>query len=168
MRNSRRLTTLWAFTACYRDSFTFFTVTRSSNHTLNLHKLTSNSSSTTNFPWLSPTDNWPNSRSRSTTDFLYSSVLLQRLALEFHSYNSSARTSQHRKNRFPDCSRGALPLSCLANSLDTDHIENTSPCNVGRLCVWTCLPSNGVFWIHGLMLSANPSKYISNGWICYW
>jgi hypothetical protein len=26
MWEPRRLTTLWAFTACYRDSFTFFTV----------------------------------------------------------------------------------------------------------------------------------------------
>jgi hypothetical protein len=39
-------------------------VTKSSNHTLSLHKLTSNSSSTSNFPWLSPTDNWLNSHSR--------------------------------------------------------------------------------------------------------
>jgi hypothetical protein len=30
------------------------TVTKSSNHTLSLHRLTSNSSSTTNFPWLFP------------------------------------------------------------------------------------------------------------------
>jgi hypothetical protein len=35
------------------------TVTKSSNHTLSLHRVTSNSSSTTNFPWLSPTENWP-------------------------------------------------------------------------------------------------------------
>jgi hypothetical protein len=33
-------------------------VTKSSNHTLSLHRLTSNSSSTTNFPWLSPADNF--------------------------------------------------------------------------------------------------------------
>jgi hypothetical protein len=33
------------------------TVTKSSNHTLSLHRLTSNSSSTANFPWLSPIDN---------------------------------------------------------------------------------------------------------------
>jgi hypothetical protein len=33
-------------------------VTKYSNHILNLHRLTSNSSSTTNFQWLSPTDNW--------------------------------------------------------------------------------------------------------------
>jgi hypothetical protein len=30
----------------------------SSIHTLSLHRPTSNSSSTTNFPWLSPTENW--------------------------------------------------------------------------------------------------------------
>jgi hypothetical protein len=30
-----------------------------SNHTLGLHKLTSDCSSFTDFPWLSPTDNWP-------------------------------------------------------------------------------------------------------------
>jgi hypothetical protein len=29
-----------------------------SHHTLNLHRLTFNSFSTTNFPWLSPTENW--------------------------------------------------------------------------------------------------------------
>jgi hypothetical protein len=33
------------------------TVNKSYNHTLSLHRLTSNFSSTTNFPWLSPTDN---------------------------------------------------------------------------------------------------------------
>jgi hypothetical protein len=33
-------------------------VTKSSNHTLSLHMLTSNSSSITNFSPLSPTDNW--------------------------------------------------------------------------------------------------------------
>jgi hypothetical protein len=31
-------------------------VTKSSNHTLSLHRPTSNSSSATNFPWLFPTD----------------------------------------------------------------------------------------------------------------
>jgi hypothetical protein len=31
-------------------------VTKSSNHTLRLHRLTSSSSSTTDFPWLSPTN----------------------------------------------------------------------------------------------------------------
>jgi hypothetical protein len=31
-------------------------VTKSSNHTLNLHRMTSNSSSTVNFPWLFPAD----------------------------------------------------------------------------------------------------------------
>jgi hypothetical protein len=40
-------------------------VNKSSNHTLSLHRLTYNSSSTTNFPWLSPTDNWLNSHSRT-------------------------------------------------------------------------------------------------------
>jgi hypothetical protein len=39
--------------------------TKSSNHTLSLHRLTSNSSSTTNYPWLFPTDNWLNSHSRT-------------------------------------------------------------------------------------------------------
>jgi hypothetical protein len=32
-------------------------VIKSSSHTLSLHRPSSNSSSTTNFPWLSPTDN---------------------------------------------------------------------------------------------------------------
>jgi hypothetical protein len=32
-------------------------VTKSSNHTLSFHRLTSNSSSATNFPWLYPIDN---------------------------------------------------------------------------------------------------------------
>jgi hypothetical protein len=29
----------------------------------------------------------------------------------------------------------------------------------GRLFVWACLTSNGVFWLHSLMLWANPSQY---------
>jgi hypothetical protein len=40
------------------------TAAKSSNHTPSLHRLTSNYSSTNNFPWLSPTDNWLNSHSR--------------------------------------------------------------------------------------------------------
>jgi hypothetical protein len=33
---------------------------------------------------------------------------------------------------------------------------------VGRVCVfWKCLPSNGVFWLHSLILWANPLHYIS-------
>jgi hypothetical protein len=33
--------------------------------------------------------------------------------------------TQHRKHSFPYCCRGMWPLSCLANSLGADHIENT-------------------------------------------
>jgi hypothetical protein len=45
--------------------YSTLTVNKSSNHTLSFHRLTSSSSSTTrtNYPWISPTDNW--------TEFLF-------------------------------------------------------------------------------------------------
>jgi hypothetical protein len=92
--------------------------------------MTSNSSSTTNFPWLFPTDNRLNSNSLI-------SVLLQCTPLYPHSlvmllpsnclpYIVAARTTQHRKHRFPYRCRRVLPLSCLTKSLGADYIENTS------------------------------------------
>jgi hypothetical protein len=78
-------------------------VTKSSNHTPSLLRLTFNSSSTTNFPWLSPTDN---SVVLLQFSFLYSLCCTYctpctprdasfRIRL---SYISSARNTQHRKH----------------------------------------------------------------------
>jgi hypothetical protein len=63
-------------------------VTTSYNYTLSLHSLTSNSSSTTNFPWLSSTDHSVVLFQFSFSYALYSlyfSVPPQLLALEFDS-----------------------------------------------------------------------------------
>jgi hypothetical protein len=65
----------------------------SSNHTLSLHRPTSNSSST-NFPWLSPTENWLTRSSDCLQD------------------NSSART--HGKHRVLFVKDAYLQLRCVA------------------------------------------------------
>jgi hypothetical protein len=79
-------------------------VTKSSNHTLSLYRLTSNSSSNTKFPRLSPTDNW---------------LLRQTVSLISRGTDHAAQKAQTRY-----CCTGVLSLSCLANSLGADHIEN--------------------------------------------
>jgi hypothetical protein len=48
-------------------------------------------------------------------------------------YIDAARTTQCRKHS-SSCCRGVLPLSCLANSLGADHIENTSSAIRTRVC----------------------------------
>jgi hypothetical protein len=100
-------------------------VTKSSNHTLILHRLTSASSSITNFPWLSPTDNWPNSHSRTLLYSLYSSVLLQLQVSEFDSLIFPRHGPHSTENTARYCYKGVLPRSCLANNLGEDHIENS-------------------------------------------
>jgi hypothetical protein len=75
------------------------TVTKSSNHTLSLLRLASNSSSTTNFPWLSPTDNW-----------------LPNIA--------AARTTQHRKHLSRVTMRVRWPVTSTGHG--AGRIENTS------------------------------------------
>jgi hypothetical protein len=67
--------------------------TKSCNHTLNLHRPTSNSLSPTNFPWLYPTENW-----------ICNADCLQD--------NSSARTTQ--KTQSPIFKKTCLQLRCLA------------------------------------------------------
>jgi hypothetical protein len=42
----------------WQQIYNTLTVKKSSNHTLSLHRLTSDSSATSNFPWVSPTENW--------------------------------------------------------------------------------------------------------------
>jgi hypothetical protein len=72
-------------------------VTKSSSHKLSLHWLSANSSSTTNFPWLSPTDDWtPFSLSLYFLYSLYSSVLLQ--LLQVASELDSLLQTRHRKH----------------------------------------------------------------------
>jgi hypothetical protein len=78
-------------------------VTKSSNHTLCLHRLTStrNSSSVTNFPWLSPTDNGHNCHSRVSVVFRctpYSHSLGSVYPSNCSPYIVAARTTQHRKH----------------------------------------------------------------------
>jgi hypothetical protein len=77
-------------------------VTKSSNHTLCLHRLTSNSSSTTNFLWLSPTDNL--TQFSFSFSLLYSAVchcipiLLTLYPSNWLPYIVAAWTTQHRKH----------------------------------------------------------------------
>jgi hypothetical protein len=68
---------------------------------LSIHRPTSNSSSTTNFPWLSPTENWlalsadclqHNSSARTQLRFLAVDVLL---------FSAFAWRGPHRKHSFP-------------------------------------------------------------------
>jgi hypothetical protein len=113
-------------------------VTKSYSHTLGLHRLTSNSSSTANLPWLYPTDNsvvlLQFSFSYSLLHSLYSSVLLQ-LNTQLNSTNELnshlifashyidlGRTS--RKTRV--MCQNACSLAPLASTEHcADHIENT-------------------------------------------
>jgi hypothetical protein len=62
------------------------TVTKSSIHTLCLHRPTSNSSSTTNFLWLSPTDTWAQ---LSSLDFVLICTRLIYSQLQTHNTASS-------------------------------------------------------------------------------
>jgi hypothetical protein len=48
---------------------------------------------------------------------------------------------------------------CLATVWARTTWEHRS-CIAGRVFVWTCLPSNGVFWLHSWMLWANASHYL--------
>jgi hypothetical protein len=114
-------------------------VNKSSNHALNLHRLTSNSSSATDFPWLSPTDNWLNSHSRSVTDFFYTSLLLQLLASEFDSL-VIPQHGPHRKHLFC-CQNVCLLVCCPALGMAWTTAENTASlllCNITmytRMCL---------------------------------
>jgi hypothetical protein len=74
-------------------------MTKSFNHILNFHRLTSNPSSTINFRWLTPTDNCL-------------------------PYVFAARTTQHRKHmsRIRMCGH----WSVTNTGYDADHIENAS------------------------------------------
>jgi hypothetical protein len=122
-------------------------VNKSSNHALSINRLTSNSSSTANFPWLSPTDNCFHYHYHSTTDSLYSSALLQlftvpTVAASFGIWLLYFLGTDHsvQKTQPLYCCRGILPRSCLANSLGADHIENTFH---SRRVFIGPIPSNG-------------------------
>jgi hypothetical protein len=60
-------------------------LTKSSNHTLSLHRLTSKSFSATNFPWLFPADNWLSSNSHTP----YSSKLEPESYIKTHGQSES-------------------------------------------------------------------------------
>jgi hypothetical protein len=123
------------------------TATASSNHKLSLHRLTSNSYSTTNFSWLPPTDNWLtsdfNSHSRSTTDSFYTSVLLLPLTSEFDCRTLDMDHATHKKQPLY-CCRGVLPRSCIAISDWTAQKTPSSLVSYCDSCMFIgSLPSNG-------------------------
>jgi hypothetical protein len=143
---------------------------KSSNHTVCFHRLTSNSSSTTNFPWLFPTDSWLNSHSRillynfwtlnsnslvsvalrctplHPNSLFFGTQLLQ--AIFRVSYKPSARTTQ----------KTPLPYCCVFVAARCVYRAVTQQCMsyCWLALVWKCLPSNGISWFHSLMLWANP------------
>jgi hypothetical protein len=109
-------------------------VSKSSNHTLTLHKLASNSCSTTNFPWLSPTDNSVVLLQFSFSYSLYSSELIQLLASELYSLIFPRHGPRSTENTAPYCCRGVLPHSCLANSLGANLPK--APACITSSVVW--------------------------------
>jgi hypothetical protein len=77
---------------------------------------------------------------------------LERLPLATNRLSLYSLGSDSMENNVFYC-KGVLSLSCLGNSLGSDHIENTSSAVLMAACVLrACLPSNGVSWLHSLML----------------
>jgi hypothetical protein len=88
---------------------------KSSNHTLSLHRPTYNSSSTMNFPWPSPTENWltrnadclqDNSSARTARKIqssfdMNACLQLRCLAIDVLSFRAFVRRRPHRKHSFP-------------------------------------------------------------------
>jgi hypothetical protein len=134
-------------------------VTKSSNHTQSLHRLTSNSLSPTKFQWIFSTDNWfltflsllysvvqllksqfqfcslcctPLYSALSPFSWFFGTQLLQ--ALFRVSYKSSARTTQEKLSLLLQ----RVYCTLRNNEHSTDHREHRSYI-VGRLFVGTCL-----------------------------
>jgi hypothetical protein len=119
---------------------------RTSDHTWSLHKLTSYSSSTTNFPWLFSIEN---SELTDCNHFPYKhSALVSQPRLSYNRY--STRTTDRKHNL-----RGSYPASCCCLATSYNHSSyccvftisftnngNTLPI-VGQEFVFagTCLPS---------------------------
>jgi hypothetical protein len=98
------------------------TVNKSSNHTLCLHRLTSNSSSTTTFSWLSPTE--------TELEFWTASF---EISLSCNHFSGTQRTENALPLLLPACLFGlrrdryvSSPLACWLLPR-TDHVENTAP-----------------------------------------
>jgi hypothetical protein len=105
----------------------FYTQIKSTNHTLSLHKPTSNSS-TTNFPWLSPTAKWLACFFACFCRYYYTLTRNYLWTLLDSCLYSCGKDRHHRKHM----SRDHYPLLCDV----TADTENTSSSNV--VC-WTVL-----------------------------
>jgi hypothetical protein len=86
-------------------------VTKSSNHTLSLHRLTSNSSITTNFPWLSPTDN----SFVLLVPYCTPTAFIPVLHLIYHWITYIASRQTNRKHRFLYCCEGMFTAPLPSN-----------------------------------------------------
>jgi hypothetical protein len=96
-------------------------VTKSCNHTQSLHRLPSNSSSTSNFPWLFPTE--------KLTQFSYSVVLRCTpilLVLSWHSAAQCYKQTLVIQSRVGSIAQKTHPILLRSNEHRTDHIENNS------------------------------------------
>jgi hypothetical protein len=101
----------------------------------------------------------PHSRSRSTTHSNWTTQTLSRHGPRTE--NTALLFLRACLLGFPRDRYPASPLArwlLLATAEGRTHRKHRS-CIVGRVFVWTCLPSNGFFWLHGLMLWANPLQY---------
>jgi hypothetical protein len=137
-------------------------VTKSYNYTQSIHRLTSNSSSTTDFPWLSPTDNWtqfsfsdsllystvrryiPIPLTLLNSQFQFSNPIIQfsnLLLTKDSCYIDSARTTQETR---ATC-QTACSLAITRTGLGAYYIENTSSVVRMRVSSQSCgpLPSTG-------------------------